>query len=180
MRLISRSVWWSAAVLLLLAACVERQSPLNSDRIREKFGSYGVEVLRADSQRRISNLYSGAGSNRVCRTLAIVDFASPLSPTLTEEHARIVAGGSIGEVFRAAGWTIHKTNSQTGEQPLPNLDLDISALMNIQRVSTLATHTYQFELEKNGSRYVYAVITEIYHPDYLTYAELASITPGSL
>jgi hypothetical protein len=161
--------------VVLLAACAEHQSPLNSDRIREKFGSYGVEVLRADSQRRISNLYSGGDSNRVCRPLAIVDFARPLSPTLKDAHALIVAGGSIGEVFRAAGWTIHKTSSQIGEQPLPDLDIDIPALMQIQRVSTLATNTYQFELEKNGRRYIYAVISEIYHPDYLTYSELASI-----
>ncbi len=177
MRLISRPVWWSVIFVVLLVACTGHHSPLNSDRIREKFGSYGVEVLRADPQRRISNLYSGAGSSRVCRTLAIVEFTSPLPPTLLEEHAHVVAGGSIGDVFREAGWTIHKTNSRTGNQPLPDLDVDIPALMKIHRVSTLATHTYQFELEKNGKRYLYAAITEIYHPDYLTYSELASITP---
>ena len=64
------------------------------------------------------------------------------------------------------------------QQPLPDIAADIPALMKIDTPSSLATHSYRFEVEKNGNRHRYATITEIHHPDYLTPHELSAMYPG--
>lgn len=146
---------------------------LSSERIQRKFGSYGVDVLQADANRRVSALYSLADGDKICRTYAQVRFAPTIDPAFAAEHARILAGESIGVVFRSAGWTIAKRHRHIGEAALPNGD--VAELMRIGGQDRLATDTYVFEIEKDGRRFAYAEITELHHPAYLTAAELASI-----
>lgn len=145
---------------------------LNSERIAAAFGSYGVEVLEQDGDIRVSSLYSAAGGHRTCRTFAIVRYARALDPAVREEHAAIVAGGSIGAVFAAAGWTVRKTHLHYGERPAsPRL----AALMKIGAGTPLAEHLYVLDVEKDGRTVEYAALVEIHHPDYLQLAELAAI-----
>ena len=147
---------------------------LSSERIEKKFGSYGVDVLEADANRRVSALYSLADGEKICRTYARVRFIPTIDPAFAAEHARVLAGESIGAVFRSAGWTIAKRHRHIGETALPD-DGEIARLMRIGRRDKLATDTYVFEIEKNGRRFAYAEITELHHPAYLTASELASI-----
>ncbi|HET6631066.1 MAG TPA: hypothetical protein VFG91_14945 [Woeseiaceae bacterium] len=149
---------------------------LSSERIHKKFGSYGVDVLESDTGRRVSSLYSLTDGAKICRTYAKVRFAPAIDPAFAAEHVRVLAGESIGTVFRSAGWKIVKRHRHIGETALADLDKDdISELMRIEGTDRVATDTYVFEIAKNGRRFEYAEITELHHPAYLTAAELASI-----
>lgn len=148
---------------------------LSCERIQAKFGSYGVDVLESDAGRRVSSLYSLAEGQRICRTYAQVSFAAVIDPAFAAEHARVLAGESIGTVFHSAGWGIAKRHRHIGETALGGDGDEIARLMGIEGTGTLATHTYVFEIAKHGRRFDYAVITELHHPAYLTAAELAGI-----
>ncbi|HEX2140592.1 MAG TPA: hypothetical protein VHG33_12870 [Woeseiaceae bacterium] len=154
---------------------------LSCERIQAKFGSYGVDVLESDAGRRVSSLYSLAAGEKICRTYAQVRFAPEIDPAFAAEHARVLAGESIGTVFHSAGWAIAKRNRHIGETMLPDHGDEIVRLMRIEGTCKLATHTYVFEIAKDGRRFDYAVITELHHPAYLTAAELAGIygEPGT-
>lgn len=148
---------------------------LSSERIHQKFGSYGVDVLESDPCRRVSCLYSLTDGTKICRTYAKVRFAPAIDPAFAAEHVRVLAGESIGTVFRSAGWKIVKRHRHIGETALPGRKCDIAQLMHIESTDRVATDTYVFEIAKNGRRFEYAEITELHHPAYLTAAELASI-----
>lgn len=163
------------AAIFLIAACGGQRPLLNSERIEMRFGSYGVDVIASDGRRRLSSLYSLNGGVRVCRTYAVVRFAQPVDPAYAAEHARVAAGQSIGAVFKSAGWTITKRHTRFGETALTGSDNNILKLMKIELPQKLATHTYVFEIAKDGQSFDYAVITEMHHPDYLTVSDLVSI-----
>lgn len=72
-------LWRAAALLaLLFGTAVQAREPvsalLNSERIAQRYGSYGIEVLASDCGLRVSDLYSGEQTDRVTRTLAVVRF----------------------------------------------------------------------------------------------------------
>jgi hypothetical protein len=162
---------------LCVVACAnqETRSELNSDRIRQTFGSYGVDVLANDENRRVSSLYSSAGSDKTTRTYAVVDFIEAAKSTLGTEHALIEAGGSIGEVFRDAGWSIDKRHLFIGEFLVPATYTEIGESMCVNLPQHLAADVYLFVVSKNDRSYNYATITEIHHPDYLSAADLKRI-----
>ena len=148
---------------------------LSCYRIQKKFGSYGVDVLEADANRRVSSLYSRANGRKTCRTYARVRFTPTIDPAFAAEHARVLAGESIGTVFQSAGWAIAKRHRHIGETSLPDGSDDVARLMGIDSTARLATDTYVFQIAKSGRRFEYAEITELHHPAYLTVAELASV-----
>jgi len=162
---------------LSVAACASQETrpELNSDRIRQTFGSYGVDVLANDENRRVSSLYSSAGSDKTTRTYAVVDFIEATKSKLGTEHALIEAGGSIGEVFRDAGWSIDKRHFFIGELFVPATYTEIGALMRVNLPEHLAADVYLFVVSKDDRSYNYATITEIHHPDYLSGADLKRI-----
>ena len=145
---------------------------LNSERIATVFGSYGVEVLEQDDAVRVSNLYSGDGADRTCRTFAVVRYASTVDPAVRAEHAAIVAGGSLGAVFEAAGWEVRKTHLSYGQRAA---SARLAALMQVDAGAALAEHVYVLDVEKDGRTVEYAALVEIHHPDYLKVAQLAAI-----
>lgn len=166
------------AVLLfacLAAACGDPPTLLNSERIRQKFGTYGIEIIHADDVERTACLYSKSDSGNICRTVAVVKFSAPIDMAYSAEHAAILAGGSIGEVFREAGWTIAKRHLFTGELAVPRSGQDIFRIMHIAPLESLATHKYIFEIRRGEQKFDYARITEIHHPGYLTDDELGAI-----
>ena len=63
---------------------------LNSERIRMKYGSYGVEVLYSDSTTRITSLYNEDGDVRITRTYAIVLYPTVIDSALANEHNSII------------------------------------------------------------------------------------------
>jgi hypothetical protein len=144
---------------------------LNSERIAAAFGSYGIEVLEQDDAVRVSNLYSTAGGEQTCRTFAVVRYER-IGPELREEHAAIVAGGSIGAVFAANGWEVRKTHLRYGRlAATPRL----SGLMRIQAGAPLSMHVYALDVARAGRTYEYALLAEIHHPAYLRNEDLRAI-----
>ena len=142
-------------------------APLNSERIAERYGNYGIEILQSGNGRRLSSLYSTGDGQRTMRTLALVEFIGADNALVTKEHERILAGESIGVVFKEQGWSIEKISSR---YCVSNLDLEeIAELseMDVDLPATFATHNYIFRVQKDGITIDYATITEIHHPDYL-------------
>lgn len=158
--------------LLTATACASSRPWLNSERIEKRFGSYGVEVLHADEHRRVASLYSG--SERTMRTYAFVEFLDE-SAEFRSEDRQIRAGASIGATFRAHGWTLRKDNLFIGELEVPPSYHEIGERMRIELPATLAVHQYLLVISRNGHSFIYARITEIHHPDYLTAVDLRRI-----
>jgi hypothetical protein len=145
---------------------------LNSERIERKFGSYGVAVLDSNAETRVANLFSTENGVRVCRTFAVSRYPAVVDPSFAAEHAAILAGGSIGAVFAAHGWTVRKTHLYFGEaQAWPAL----AALMHVAPATALAEDIYVLEIVKGAATFEYATIAEIHHPDYLRSADLPAL-----
>ncbi len=140
---------------------------LNSERIKEKFGSYGIKVLSHTSDVRVSNLYSLKENDTITRTFAVVNYPKHIDSSYADIHIKIINGSSIGKVFKENGWSIDKAPLLKGK-----IDVDLSKfsyvydLMSIQK-ETLAFYMYNFYIKKDGKNYKYATITEVYHPQYI-------------
>ena len=171
--------WWThlyivAAALWLPVALAQPagRELLNSERIEAAFGSYGIEVLEQNALVRVSNLYSGAGEDKTCRTFAVVQYLPQIDPAVSAEHAEIVAGGSIGAVFAAHHWEVRKTHLSYSEMhATPRL----ASLMRIAELKTLAMDIYALDVAKGRQIVEYATLVEIHHPDYLTREDLPAI-----
>lgn len=144
---------------------------LNSERIEQAFGSYGLDVLENGEAVRVSNLFSGADAERVTRTFAVVLFSDP-HPDFAAEHALIVAGGSIGAVFTEHGWTVRKRHRFFG---LLDATDRVRRLMGGIERGSLATHVYVLDVVRPGAAHEYATIVETHHPDYLALDDLRAI-----
>lgn len=165
-----------AAAGLLATFTLGAQAPtrelLNSERIQQAFGSYGIEVLSNDGRTRVSNLYSTQDGERTCRTYAVVRFPAEIDPAVAAEHAGIVNGGSMGAVFAANGWRVLKTHLAFREvDATPRL----ARLMHVSPGTRLAEHAYVLDVEKDGRRIEYAALVEIHHPAYLQRSDLERI-----
>jgi len=166
--------------LLLLSSCArlnyEALRPmLNSERIFHLFGSYGIEVLERDARVRVSNLYSLEGSHKVCRTFAVVFFPPAVDPHIAAEHREILAGGSIGAVFKRAGFRVEKRHRYFGELPRDRHRGRLHQLMGQAAYSALAIHIYDMVLHKNSAETTYATIAEVHHPAFLELHDLEGI-----
>ena len=167
---------WSPLVAIccgfILQACVSQGQPLNSERIEQAFGSYGVDVIQSSNEGRVASLYSGSGGNKVTRTFAVVRYAGRVRPAYASEHSQVAAGQSLGAVFKAAGWGIEKHNIFVGELEIPATYSLLAELMHIGLPQHLATHVYLLVIRKDDRSYNYATITELHHPDYLSAEDL--------
>ena len=138
---------------------------LNSDVIRERFGSYGVEVLSQNDELRVANLFSGEGNSKVSRTLAVTVFVLPRDSRLDASDQVIRAGGSIGASLRNAGFVVDKrvlldTEVTTGS--------GFVALSNntVGTRAQLKTRVYALYAVEGNEAIPYAVIAEAYHPEH--------------
>lgn len=145
---------------------------LNSERIAQRFGSYGIEVIESDGRVRVSNLFSEREGTRTCRTVAVVRYSDRVDPALRAEHDEIVRGGSIGAVFAAHGWTVGKTHLRFFNI---GASARIAALMHVNEGTPLAADAYALDVSKGGRTIEYALLVEIHHPDYLALADLRAI-----
>jgi hypothetical protein len=167
------------AVLLTaaLSACALQSEALNSERIKSRFGSYGVEIVAQDGNARRSNLYSVHEGNKICRTFAIVEFDSNSTVAIPDIHSRVVSGASIGATLKDAGWEIRKETLYIGTLPTPTHEHLLHLLMQVPPGTELAVHAYDLHVEKSSSSVHYATIIETHHPDYLDEAELLELYP---
>jgi hypothetical protein len=160
-------------VLLQFAAQAQpSRELLNSERIAQRFGSYGIEVLESTATVRVSNLFSTDGDGKVCRTFAVVRYPSSVDAAFAPQHEAILKGGSIGAVFAAAGWEVRKAHLYFGELPATNR---VASLMRVTPGTLLAEHAYVLSIAKNGQVFEYAALVEIHHPEYLQRADLQPI-----
>lgn len=158
-----------------LSACAQEPESLNSERIEERFGSYGIEVLSHESGVRRSSLYSIDNDMRICRTYAMVRFVDESTPRVAAAHADILAGGSIGATFKSTGWVIAKVTLHVGSISLDGSEHAINKLMHLEAPTELGVHVYQLVLEKDSQSIDYATIIETHHPDYMTPDELGKL-----
>lgn len=168
----------SIAILVLCFAtlsCASDSVELNSERIARKHGNYGIDVIENKENTRVSNLYSLEAGRRICRTFAVVGLSDEIDPSFAAEHVRIVDGGSIGAVFKRNGWSIEKRHLYIGEIPIGQQAVRLTRLMRIKTPATLAVHLYVLEISKGGNSFEYAMIAEVYHPDYLSLPVLWSM-----
>ena len=151
---------------------------MNSERIKRQFGSFGIDIIESSDERRVSSLYSLEDGGKVCRTYALVEFRHPVEAALAEEHRLVLAGQSIGAVFKSRGWSITKRHTHVGSRMLTRDDEDTAGPMRLAVPQRVALHSYVFEVRKQGAVFDYAAITEMHHPLYLTEADLQSIYVG--
>ena len=161
-----------AVLAAALSACATETVLLNSERIERQFGSYGIDVLASEAGLRRSSLYSIEQNERVCRTYAIVSFKEDQDSSYGPEHAKVLAGNSLGEVFKANGWSMHKQTLHIGSFEIDRSAKEISRIMQLSENRTLALHVYQLLLAKDKQIFEYATIIEAHHPDYLTQSDL--------
>ena len=154
------------------AAQARGRELLNSERIAQRFGSYGIDVLESDGRVRVSDLYSEHSGEKICRTFAVVRYADTMAPEIAAEHAEIVAGGSIGAVFTSHGWRVDKTNLRYFVIEAP---ARVATLMHVAQGTPLAAHAYALDVAKDGRSFAYALLVEIHHPDYLKRDDLPGI-----
>lgn len=162
-------------VAAALSACAFEPEALNSERIVDRFGSYGIEVLAQASGVRRSSLFSLHGEQKICRTYAVVQFEDESEAPIADAHASVLAGHSIGATFKSTGWEIRKVTLHVGRLQAVAPDHTISALMRLEQTTDLGIHAYRLILEKDAQSINYATIVETHHPDYLTVDELNSL-----
>lgn len=160
-----------------LGACATETVLLNSERIEDRFGSYGIDVLASEAGLRRSSLYSIENGEHVCRTYAVVRFSENPDDSIGAEHAKVLAGNSLGAVFKANGWKVHKQTLHIGSFEMAASQTDVGERMHLDRDETLALHVYQLLLARGGRIFEYATIAEAHHPEYLTEEQLLEIYP---
>ena len=147
----------------------------NSDRIRLKFGNYGIEVVENDLRIRVSKLFSTDAGVKTNRTFAVVMYPAVIETAFREEHKAIIDGQSIGIVFKENGWFIDKRHQYIGElEPLSDFSGVHSVFGDIGEVRPVI-HVYSLFIKKGNDEFHYASIAEVHHPDYLDLEELNAI-----
>jgi len=147
----------------------------NSERIRHKFGSYGIGLLENSPGIRVSNLYSVHDGVKVNRTLAVVAYPEIVDQAFIKEHDAIIGGQSIGIVFKQNEWLIDKHHQYFGEIESPPGHFTVTSKNDVADLALSAIHVYSLVIKKDGSEFRYATIAEIHHPEYLQLGDLASI-----
>ena len=147
----------------------------NSERIRHKFGSYGIEVLENSPGLRVSSLFSTHAGVKINRTFAVVAYPEIIEDAFEKEHAAIINGESIGIVFKQNGWLIDKHHQYFGEIEAPAGQFESHSQPAESGRKRSAIHVYSLMVKKDGSELQYASIAEIHHPDFLQLEDLAVI-----
>lgn len=147
----------------------------NSDRIRIKFGSYGIEVIENGKRIRVSELYSVKDGIRTNRTFAVVSYPAIIAPEFTKEHEEITNGKSIGIVFKNHKWEINKRNLHFGMVELSPEKKGKETVFGDIGTRLPVVHVYALIVKKDNAEFHYASIAEVHHPDYLELTDLQEI-----
>lgn len=158
-----------------LGACSLQPEALNSERIKDRFGSYGVEIVDQDENTRRSSLYSTHDGVSVSRTYAVVEFVGSKTVDMSGVHDKVLDGASIGSTLKDDGWQIRKETTYIGTVHVPGPGHPIAQLMYLQNDADLAVHAYNLHIEKASMSVHYATIIETHHPDYLDELELRQL-----
>jgi hypothetical protein len=158
-----------------LSTQYESEQLLNSERIFQQFGSYGIELINQENDFRQTSLYSESEQGRVTRTFATVKFLEPVNPGIEPLHELILKGSSIGSTFKADGWHIDKYGLLIDELEIKPAN-SVFGLMHLEKPQRLALHLYLFSISKPSDPAInYALIAELHHPDYMSIHTLHEI-----
>ena len=147
----------------------------NSERIRLKFGSYGIEVIENGRRIRVSELYSVEDGLRTNRTFAVVNYPSVIAPEFKQEHEEITNGKSIGIVFKNHNWEINKRNLYFGEVERSPEKNGTETVFGDIGTRLPVVHVYALIVKKDHAEFHYASIAEVHHPGYLNLNDLQEI-----
>ena len=147
----------------------------NSDRIRLKFGNYGIEIVENGLRIRVSNLFSTTAGHQTNRTFAVVMYPAVIEPAFQKEHEAIINGQSIGIVFKDNGWMIEKRHQYIGQLETLTDFSDVHALFGDIGEVQPVIHVYSLIVKKGQDEFHYASIAEVHHPEYLDMDELKAI-----
>jgi len=147
----------------------------NSDRIRLKFGNYGIEIVENGLRIRVSNLFSTTDGLQTNRTFAVVMYPAVIEPAFQKEHEAIINGQSIGIVFKDNGWIIDKRHQYIGELEALTDFSDVHSLFGDIGEVQPVIHVYSLIVKKDNAEFHYASIAEVHHPEYLDLEELTAI-----
>jgi hypothetical protein len=173
------SMRWITVLGLSLTCGACSGAPLNSDAIRARYGSYSVDVIAQSATQRVAVLRSGFETEAICRTLALTHFADPIPAELLSTHERIVAGGSIGETIRNAGFVVTKRDSFYFKLSAGALFEQLSR-QTVAQTTPLLAQIYRLSASTAKKSIPYAVIIEIYHPDYRSLEGQDMISRGAI
>lgn len=141
---------------------------MNSEDIKNRFGSYHVVVLTQDEAHRVASLCSEHNGAMVCRTLAVTYFCQPTPEAALPADQLIRQGHSIGSTLSEAGLVIQR-------QPL--LEATTLSGEGFERLSAgtvksgtgLLIRLYRLDIGiDTGSVRPYATIAEAHHPEHLS------------
>ena len=141
---------------------------MNSEDIKNRFGSYHVEVLQQNQVHRVASLYSEHGEAKVCRTLAVTYFWQPTPESVVPADQLIRQGQSIGSTLLAAGLLLERellleaaTTSGTGFERLSagTVKPGTALLIRLYRLNT--------GIDQSAMN-PYATIAEAHHPEHLS------------
>jgi hypothetical protein len=147
----------------------------NSDRIKIKYGNYNIDIIENKLNIRVSKLYSTLDGVKTNRTFAVVAYPVFIEPEFKKEHEAIINGQSIGVVFEQNDWDIDKNHLYFGEIEMPPEHSGAHALFSAIGKANPAIHIYSLVVTKDNSRFEYALIAEVHHPDFLKLEDLMSI-----
>jgi hypothetical protein len=145
---------------------------LNSERIEQCFGSFGIEILTIEEPIRVVNLYSVDNGRKILRTFAVTHFNEAIPEVLFSVYQRIRSGGSIGATLKSAGWQVEKQSAYVGGISAGNRFARLAAL---EQKSALAFHVYDLYAVRGNERHTFARIAEVHHPEYLRLSDLRTI-----
>ena len=173
--------WPGLLLLVWLQGCTAAQLPLNSERIENRFGSFGIDVLASSDGLRRSNLYSVHDGERICRTFAVVRLHDPTAdagdPALVRARRAIDAGASLGATLEDAGFEVQKRTRYVGSLPELHPAPHWVAFMQTGTSAGLAVHIYELYVKKSSEVIDFASIIEVHHPDYLGPDDLERLYP---
>jgi len=147
----------------------------NSDRIKIKFGNYGIDIIENEPSIRVSSLYSLHDGVKINRTFAVVAYPDVIEAAFKPEHEAIINGQSIGIVFAQNGWAIDKQHQYFGEIEVPPGVSGTRTLFSGIGTDRPAIHIYSLLVNKGNSAFEYALIAEVHHPDFLQLDDLVAI-----
>ena len=139
---------------------------MNSEEIKNRFGSYQVNVLQQDQMHRVASLYSEHNDKAVCRTLAVTYFWQPTPTVVLPADTRIRQGHSIGSTLSDAGLVLHRQSLLEATAPSGSGFEALSA-GTVSPGTPVLVRLYRLDVgAEHSNLHAYATIAEAHHPEH--------------